>query len=543
VKKCLPPRSAAADKCLAYHVAGLRNAHLPLLDEPFPATPSRRHHHFSRLPRRFGVRTAPFCDCRCSWLVCHTPLADDVVIICRAATRMSLRSSTSVLLSYASRLPSLVFSIHLLVQDFKMFGRTTLAWTAFALRASAARPKTQDGSQVIRDPLTYGPELELVHLYYDQFPTGIAVSSTGRLFSNYPGGLDANDTNNGQNGRYTIAELFEDNTERPYPSREINNPPGGAINYTTYPPSGANYQDYLIGSQSCVIDSLDRLWILDTGRVLTPNGTLVPASYGGPKLIGVNLSNDTIFKTIVFPTNVAYADSYLNDVRFDLRPSSAPGGQGIAYITDSSIEGRNGIVMADLGTGESWRHLDGNPTVHPARQFSAYLWGVPLYQNNPGKPFGYVSFGSDGIALSADGETLYWKAVANRQLYSIPTTRLRDTSPSSEFLAQGAINTLGETGVSDGLETDTNNFIYHGNMEQDAVSFFNPPNGTDTLFVRDPRLNWIDTFSTASDGYIYFTSNQLVYGSGQYPGTDRRQRPFALWRAKLPNNGTKTSLK
>lgn len=199
--------------------------------------------------------------------------------------------------------------------------------------------------------------------------------------------------------------------------------------------------------------------------------------------------------------------------------------------------------MVDLGTGKSWRHLDGNPTVRPAGQWSAYLWGVPLYQTVVGGPFTYGLFGSDGIALSADGATLYWKAVASRQLYSIPTARLRDTSPISEFLAQGAINKLGETGVTDGMETDTNGFIYHGNMEQDAVSFYNPANGTDSLFVRDPRLNWIDTFSTATDGYLYFTSNQLVFSSGFYPGTDRRKRPFALWRAKLPNNGTKPTLK
>ena len=37
------------------------------------------------------------------------------------------------------------------------------------------------------------------------------------------------------------------NLERPYPSARINNPPGGAINYTTTPPTGANYPDYLIG--------------------------------------------------------------------------------------------------------------------------------------------------------------------------------------------------------------------------------------------------------------------------------------------------------
>ncbi|KAK3691924.1 hypothetical protein LTR37_018355 [Vermiconidia calcicola] len=423
-----------------------------------------------------------------------------------------------------------------------MFGRKFLAVASFGLLASADWPRARGNSQVFRDPLTYGPEIELVHLYYDEFPTGIAVSSTGRMFSNYPGGLDANNTNNGRNRKYTIAELFDDNTERPYPSARINNPPGGAINYTTYPPTGANYQDYLIGSQSCVIDSADRLWILDTGRVLTPNGTLVPASYGGPKLIGVDLETDQIIKTIVFPTTVAFADSYLNDVRFDLRPEVAAGGEGVAYITDSSVEGRNGIVIVDLGTGESWRHLDGHPSVRPELQWSASLWGVPLYQLRPGQPFTYGAFGSDGIALSANGATLFYKVVAGRQLFSIPTARLRDNSATSEVRAQSAINTHGQTGVTDGMETDTNNFIYHGNMEQDAISFFNVRNGTDTLFVRDPRLNWIDTFSTGADGYLYFTNNQLVFGPGFYPGTDRRERPFSLWRVQLPNNGTKPIL-
>jgi sugar lactone lactonase YvrE len=100
-----------------------------------------------------------------------------------------------------------------------------------------------------------------------------------------------------------------------------------------------------------------------------------------------------------------------------------------------------------------------------------------------------------GIALSADGSRIYWKSVANRYLFSIPTERLRDRSPTSEVLAQSAINNHGQSGVSDGMETDTNGFIYHGNMEQNAVSIFNPANGTVNTFVRDPRLNWVDTVS------------------------------------------------
>ena len=49
---------------------------------------------------------------------------------------------------------------------------------------------------------------------------GIAVSSTGRMFSNYARSLDPN------NIAYTVAELTANNTETPYPSAAINSPPG-----------------------------------------------------------------------------------------------------------------------------------------------------------------------------------------------------------------------------------------------------------------------------------------------------------------------------
>ncbi|KAK5707109.1 hypothetical protein LTR17_020981 [Elasticomyces elasticus] len=48
--------------------------------------------------------------------------------------------------------------------------------------------------------------------------------------------------------------------------------------------------------------------------------------------------------------------------------------------------------------------------------------------------------------------------------------------------------------------------------------------------------------SVGTDGYLYFTVNQLSVGTGFYPGTDRRVRPFAVMRAKLPGNGTKVLL-
>jgi len=63
------------------------------------------------------------------------------------------------------------------------------------------------------------------------------VSKTGRIFANFPGGLDPSNAYNGSNSVFTVGELTSLKEEQPYPSRGMNSPPGGAINYTTTPPS------------------------------------------------------------------------------------------------------------------------------------------------------------------------------------------------------------------------------------------------------------------------------------------------------------------
>ncbi len=318
----------------------------------------------------------------------------------------------------------------------------------------------------------------------------------------------------------------------------INSPPGGRINYTTYPPTGAADPNYLTGVQSVVIDPADRLWILDTGRVSTSKGML-NAAYGGPKLIGVNLTTDTIFKTIVFTPDAAPPTSYLNDVRFDLTANLTASGQGVAYISDSSPEGTTAVVIVDLGTGKAWRHLKAIPPTEPSQGFVPTVWGQPVYTNGSnGTPIGNVNFGIDGVAISADGATFYFSTTGGRKLYSVPTARLRDNGPYSEILARASVQDLGEKGFSDGLESDTNNNIYCGDMEANQINIYHPDTGIVTQFTRDPRFSWTDTMSVATDGYIYFTENQL-WRLPLFQGVDLRVKPYVLFRAKLPGNGTK----
>src|SRR4051812_18269216 len=137
-------------------------------------------------------------------------------------------------------------------------------------------------------------KLELVAAFDGPMPTGVTVSRKGRVFVNYPRGGDPVE--------FTTAEVKD----------------GKAI---AFPPDIARYDPKnpdktLVAVQSVVIAPRDRLWILDTGSIEFGPPT-------SPKLVGVDLATDKVFKTIPFPPEVALPTTYLNDVRFDLRKGAA----------------------------------------------------------------------------------------------------------------------------------------------------------------------------------------------------------------------------
>lgn len=66
----------------------------------------------------------------------------------------------------------------------------------------------------------------------------------------------------------------------------------------------------------------ETLWVLDTGRPTVYDAEGVPnvpyAQPGGPKVVAIDINNNSVYATYTFPPNVHYPDSYLNDLRFDL---------------------------------------------------------------------------------------------------------------------------------------------------------------------------------------------------------------------------------
>ncbi|OCT47431.1 Major royal jelly-related protein [Cladophialophora carrionii] len=387
---------------------------------------------------------------------------------------------------------------------------------------------------------TYGPPVEEVHYFYKYWPIGIAVSSTSRIFVCYTRG----------EYDYTVAEVNSSTTETPYPSAGLNLP-SDALNTTLNGIDfGSANSTGLISVQALYITPAqnasgrpETLWLLDTGRptiqsASTGGYSMAYAQPGGPKVVGVNLSNNSVYTTYTFPSTVHYPDSYMNDLRFDLRP-----GREVAYIVDSSNEGRNGFIMLNLTDGSSWRRLTQHPSVLRTYNALPSYQGHPFYYRNPGMGLGHQQEGLDGIQISPDGKHIYYSPLTSQNLYRIPTANLllQDSqSPLAEQAASNNISWLGQRGgEANGFEGDSNGLVYMLMPTHNAVYYYNPDDLQVHGFIRDPRILWPDSASIGEDGYFYVIINQLPYQDEWNNGVNLRTLPGAILRAKLINGGSK----
>lgn len=204
----------------------------------------------------------------------------------------------------------------------------------------------------------------------------------------------------------------------------------------------------------------------------------------------------------------------------------------MAFLTDSTSYGPNGIIVVDLASSKSWRRLHGHPSTKPDSGFVPVVEGETLQLRLAGKPPAKFAVGSDGIAISPDGKTLYYCPLTSRHLYSASMDALADPSRPDADVAS-TVKDLGEKGgASDGLESDAQGRVYLSDYEHNAIRRRNLDGEIETI-AHDPRLLWPDTLSLAPNGYLYVTANQVERQAVFHGGQDRRQKPYVLFRVKV----------
>ena len=335
------------------------------------------------------------------------------------------------------------------------------------------------------------PVLELVFSDPTYQLTGVAREPGGRLLVNYPRWSDIY--------KYAVIEASGDSSRAPYPDSVMNQWNAGQ--------SGKNKW---VCVQSVYVDDSSRIWILDPAAP-----KLKKIQGAGAKLVLMNKSTGKPEKTFSF-MSILPDTAYVNDVRIDVA-------RNFAYLTESK---GGGIIVLDLGSGKMRRVLDKHPSTKSDPAYRFIIDGRELTKD--GRP---AKFNSDGIALSPDGNWLYYKPLTDNKLYRVSTEYLRDWHIKDTGL-NSKVEDLGHFTTTDGMIFDKNGNLYLGDLQNYSIVQIDRNHKMKTL-VKDQRLIWPDSYSIA-DGYLYISCSQIQKQPEYNEGVNKRTSPYTVYRMKLP---------
>ncbi|MEM6927698.1 MAG: L-dopachrome tautomerase-related protein [Myxococcota bacterium] len=308
--------------------------------------------------------------------------------------------------------------------------------------------------------------------------TGIAAFDDLRLVVNYPRWSD--------DVPVSVAVLDPGEAPRPFPDADWNDWA-----------AGDEVDNHWVCVQSVVRDPQGGLWVLDPG-----NPKFEGVIEGAPKLVKF-ASPDAVSpeRIIAFEAPAITPDSYLNDVRFDLD-------FGLAYLTDS---GDGALVVVDLLTKRARRVLDGHPSTQ-AEPITLTIGGLPFDR----------AVHADGIALDAEGGSLFYQPLTGRTLYRLPLSVLRDGADDEAVAA--AVEAVAEVGASDGLLFHQDR-VWLTSLEHDAIRTLDPATGVIETVVQNASYAWPDSLAVSPGGRVVFTTAQIHLG-------DAPLAPFGIWAAR-----------
>ncbi|QEH96974.1 L-dopachrome tautomerase-related protein [Gluconobacter thailandicus] len=278
----------------------------------------------------------------------------------------------------------------------------------------------------------------------------------------------------------------------------------------------ASSQQQFVSPLGMTVDSKGTLWILDEG-MLDGQGTIA----GAQKLFEIDPASNRIVRIYTITAPALLPDSHLNDVRIDL----THGANGTAFITDTSTSNHPGIIVIDLATGAQRRILANAQVVSGEAGFVSMIDGILARHDsiNPTLPRG----GVDGIALSADEQTLFWQSVSSRKLYSAPTALLADPAvPENQI--EAAVKYESETATADGMATGPDGSLYITDVERHGI-LKRSPSGDVSIIAHDPRLIEPDGI-VYHDGALYCTIGQWARLPAFHNGKDMEEMPFIIVR-------------
>ena len=320
----------------------------------------------------------------------------------------------------------------------------------------------------------------------DRPPGNIAVSATGDVyFTFHPEGAPA----------VNVARLRKDPNGQP------------TSEFDPYPDLA--FQERFISPLSVRIDRQNRLWVLDLANHATAT----------PKIFAFNLADGGLLLEYEIPSDIAPLGSHMNDMQID------SAGEFI-YIADASIFRKSpALIVFDIKNRTARRVRENHESV-TAENFISKVGGRDMVVLGAFVIRPHV----DSIALSRDGQWLYYAAVNAQHMYRVRAADLRDKSLDPATLA-AKVERFARKSHSDGITIDDAGNLYLSDPEHDAVTALRA-NGEFQTLVTSSKLRWPDGFSFGPDGYVYVTCSALQHVIFMSAAHQQAHAPYQIFRFK-----------
>ncbi len=319
-------------------------------------------------------------------------------------------------------------------------------------------------------------------------PGNVAVARDGQVFFTFH--PEAKPT-------VKLAVVTPDGGWRPFPDDAWQRPRDGRPFFTT--------------PLAVRADDAGRLWVLDHGDL----GRVAPS------LSAFAIDSGALVHRFVFPPEVAAFGSMLNDMGIDAA-------RGVVYIADTSPIGFDpALVVYDIEARRARRVLEDHASV-AAEDHHLVVQGRFM------KVFGLpLQLGADSIALSRDGETLFWGPLAGATMWRMPTAALRDAANGDAELA-ARVEAVGPKPTTDGIIAAEDDLLYLTAIEDDAIAVLEP-DGTLRVLARDRELlAWPDGLGLSPDGrWLYATASELHHVIGRDLDALDAKAPFRIVRIPI----------
>lgn len=258
-----------------------------------------------------------------------------------------------------------------------------------------------------------------------------------------------------------------------------------------------------------VIDSINRLWVIDCGFRLNQT-----------RLFAFDLSNGNEVFNMTLPSNIAPPESFVQDLAVDAV-------HGWVYLADIATPG---IIAIDI-INRQVRKISGHPGFLAEDMDMIIDSSVVYFKGKPAR------VGINPITLSADGQTLFFGAMSSKKWYGLPTHFFREHADDRTIL--GAIYLVGEKPISDGATTDAEGNHFFTSIESNGIDLLPKNEKRTSTLLRDNRFSWPDNVHFGPDSWLFISVNQLhkmpIFYKENEQQKDRGVSPYYIYKT---NTGT-----